>query len=122
MKRDSVDFHEVKPRHAAVHLRLENWALWAHGSRRSFVQPMFRYYRTENVWVPQDPKPPVDQSDALKMEKAVTNLPEKHRHAIQWSYIIKCTPIKACRSIGVTARGLGELVDEARAMLVNRGM
>lgn len=121
MKRDSVDFFEVKPRHEAVDRRLHNWGLWVHGSRRSFVQPMFRYYRSDDVWEPPQIKPVVDQSDAIKMEKAVIALPELHRHATQWCYVIKCTPIKACREYAVTPARLGELVHEARAMLVNRG-
>lgn len=121
LRRDSIDFHEVLPRHEKVHMRLENWAMWAHGKPQQQISPMFRLYRSDQMWSAPEVRPVVDVPDAIRMERGIVGLPERHRHALQWCYVIKCTPIKACRAIGVTARMLGELVADARSMLVNRG-
>lgn len=121
-----VDFHQIDEKHRAIDARLSNWARWCvvHGSR--FVQPMFRYYRPDNfddergghdVQTPD----PIDPVDALKIERAVVQLPENHKLATVWFYRIKCQPVRACRAIGVTRDGLAGLVRDSRSMLINRG-
>lgn len=88
---------------------------------------MFKFYRADNFDDERgahaiDRPPPIDPSDALKIEKAVVQLPEKHKLATVWFYRIKCQPVKACKALGVSRLGLAGLIHDARAMLVNRGM
>ena len=120
MKRD-IDFHGVEERHLAIHARLLNWARWCNNRTGSAVTPMFRHYRSTDVWAEPTAIEPVDSLDAAKVEKAVTALPVKHKAAAQWHYV-RCTvsPIRAARTLAVSLRGLADLVHDARTMLVNR--
>ena len=119
-----VDFNAIEEKHRAIDKRLCNWAAWAvvHGSR--FVSPMFRQYRSDESFddVHDQQRPlPIDVSDALKIERAVVQLPENHKLATVWFYRIKCQPVRACKAIGVTRDGLAGLVRDSRSMLINRG-
>ena len=121
MKRDSaVDFHIVEPAHIAIHMRLENWALWANGKPRSIVQPMFQLYRPD-AYERESSGIVIDRLDAQKVQKAVSALPEQHRAAITWQYVAPCSPIRMARALGETLNGLAELVRRGRTMLNNRG-
>lgn len=139
MRRDDhVDFHLVSDAHIGIHQRLEAWARWVrvrpHGWQ---VQPMFRQYRPE-AWEAREnrrtPKADVNIPEAVEMEKAVSRLPEKHREAIRWTYYWSTLhPLEAkgngwehgpngmARRLGVSKRGLGELIQAARTMLINMG-
>ena len=121
MMREAVDFHLVADKHLAIHARLLNWARWCNNRTGSAVTPMFRAYRSTDVWAEPTVIEPVDTLDAARVEKAVTALPEKHKAATQWHYV-RCTvsPIRAARSLAVSLSGLAELVTDARTMLVNR--
>lgn len=119
MKRDSIDFHIVAPEHVAIHVRLENWALWANGRPHSIVQPMFMLYRPDSY----DREPSgvvIDRLDAQKMQKGVAALPENHRAAITWHYVAPCSPVRMARALGETLKGLEALVRSGRVMLINR--
>jgi DNA-directed RNA polymerase specialized sigma24 family protein len=121
MKRDSIDFHLVADRHLAIHARLLNWARWCNNRPGSAVAPMFRAYRSTDVWAQPTASEPVDSMDAAKIEKAVTALPEKHRAATQWHYVRgHISPVRAARALAVSLAGLAELVHDGRAMMVNR--
>lgn len=120
MIREAVDFHMVADRHLAIHARLLNWARWCNGREGSSVAPMFRSYRSTDVWAAPSISEPVDKLDAAKIANAVTALPGKHRAATQWHYVKPVSPGRAARSIAVSLAGLAELVAESRTMLVNR--
>lgn len=121
--RETVDFHRVEEGHLAIDARLQNWARWCNGSSVSNTSPMFRL-------VPPPPRvrgdigfwagAPVDKLDAAKMAKAVAALPAAHRASINWHYIKPVSPRKACQAIGCSMEGLGQLVRDARQMLINR--
>lgn len=125
MRRDDwVDYFEVRDSHLAVHARLEAWARWVrvrpHGWQTA---PMFRQYRSHSwQWETPDVKAPVNTLEAVAMEKAVSRLPEKHRDAIRWAYVHAGSPGRMCRHLGVSKRGLLDLVHAARTMLVNRSV
>ena len=124
LKRDDVDFHEVRDEHLDIHGRLVNWARWASGGRGgASTSPMFRQYRSNDHWAAPDVSQPVDRLDAAAMEKAVVALPERYRVAIVWSYI-KCyhgmSIRKACFALAVSPDGLAALVHDGRTMLKNR--
>ncbi len=121
MKRESIDFHLVAERHLAIHARLLNWARWCNGREGSSVAPMFRSYRSTDLWAAPSVSEPVDKLDAAKIAKAVVALPDKHRSATQWHYVKPVSPGKAARSLAVSLAGLAELVAESRTMLVNNG-
>jgi DNA-directed RNA polymerase specialized sigma24 family protein len=121
---DFVDFFLIAPQHEAVDERLRAWAAWVrvrpHGWQ---VAPMFRQYRS-NAWQWERPelKASVNIPDAVEMEKAVSQLPEKHREAIRFAYVWCGSPIRVCRALGVTKQGLLDLIHAGRAMLKNRSV
>lgn len=124
MKRDEVDLHEVPLRQVQLHDRLRlNWTAYCHGSNAPQVSPMFRDYRPERelVYNPPEPKRDADLLDGARLNKAITALPEKHRHSLQWFYIKPCHPRHPRKALGVTLEGLHKLVQDARDMLRNRG-
>lgn len=118
-----VDFNTVDPKHHAIDERARNWAAWCVTNSRSSVQPCFRLYRSDEHWdhsQDQQRPLPIDPIDAQKIEKAVSKLPDKHRTAIRWCYIIRSQPIRMCKLLGVSRRGLADLIWESRVMLLNR--
>lgn len=122
MNRDFVDFFAVEPQHVAIHERLNAWASWVkvrpHGWQ---VSPMFRQYRS-HAWQWERPEVKVQANipEALEIEQAVSQLPEKHRTAIRWQYVWCGSPLKACRELGVSKAGLMELVNQGRTMVRDR--
>lgn len=83
---------------------------------------MFRGYRSTDVWAAPSVSEPVDKLDAAKIAKAVIALPVKHRGATQWHYVKPVAPGRAARELAVSLAGLAELVQDARTMLINRGL
>jgi hypothetical protein len=120
MQREAVDFHFIPVRQEAIHLRLLNWGRWCYSRPGASTQPMFRFYRSPEVWGNDGQSLPVDSLDAHRIEKGVVALPEKHGAAIRWHYVGKAGPLKFSKSIGVTQEALAELVIDGRNMLVNR--
>lgn len=119
--RNYIDFHEVKPEHAAIHERLVNWARWVRGSGMSWTaHPMWKHLKEKEALERRNIPLPVDTLDGHFMEKAVSALPEKHRHAIRWCYVFKGNPLGAARAAAVSKERLAELVGGGRSMLVNR--
>jgi len=120
MKCEPVDFFAVEYKHLAIHGRLENWARWCRNCPASRVQPMFRLYRSTEVWAHHEPAIPVDSLDAAHMQKAVTKLPKPNSGAIVWYYIRPIDPKRAARNLGATLSGLAVLVRDGRQMLINK--
>jgi hypothetical protein len=82
---------------------------------------MFHGYRSSEVWAQEGPRTPVDTLDGHAMEKAVSQLPEKHRDAIRWNYVfVWIQPGKVQRALGVTRMGLADLIHDGRSILKNR--
>lgn len=125
MRRDDVvDYFQVQDGHLSIHTRLEQWARWVrvrpHGWQ---MQPMFRQYRSKAFqWHTPEPRPATNIPEAVEMEKAVSQLPEKHREAIRWVYVACDGPIAMARRLGVSKQGLLDLIHAGRTMLTNRGM
>ena len=122
MKRDAIDFHVIPESQQAIHSRLENWRRWVivrpHGWQ---VAPMFRMYQSKaRQWHAPVIQTPVDTLDALRVEKAVAALPEKHREAVRWWYVYRRDPVAMARNLGVSKQGLADLVDAGRTMLQDR--
>jgi DNA-directed RNA polymerase specialized sigma24 family protein len=118
---DFVDYFEVAENHLAVHQRLTDWARWVrvrpHGWQ---VAPMFRQARSNSFqWHPPEARASVNVPEALEIEKAVSLLPEKNRDALRWCYVFPGNPAAMARKLGVSARGLMELVSTGRTMLKN---
>ena len=123
MKRDAIDFHEIRPQHLAVHERLLNWSRYVGSHRGSQPSPMFRNYRSSEVWQSTASAIPIDTLDGSAMEKAVFHLPEKHCAAVRWYYVYSargCNIHRMCRLLAVRQDTLNELVHDGRSMLVNR--
>lgn len=121
---DSVDFFLVSDAQLGVHARLEQWARWVrvrpHGWQ---VTPMFRQYRSKAwQWERPEPRASINLQEAVAMEKAVSQLPEKHRDAIRWCYVFGGGPGAMARHLAVTKQGLLDLIQSGRTMLINRGV
>ena len=121
--RMTIDFHHVEEKHAEIHKRLQNWALWCNGSGPAEVSPMFRLVRSaarargsEHTWSGIA----VDGADASRISRFVGLLPEPHRRALNWCYVKPVSPRRAAAEIGTTLEGLALLVRDARQMLTNR--
>jgi DNA-directed RNA polymerase specialized sigma24 family protein len=125
MKREEhVDYFIVRDEHLAIHARLESWARWVrvrpHGWQ---VAPMFRQYRSKAwQWEMPEVKPTLNIPEAVEMEKAVSQLPEKHREAIRWVYVWRDSPVATAKRLAVTKQGLLDLIHAGRAMLKNRSV
>lgn len=123
MKREEfVDFHLVPDHHLGIHERLTAWARWVrvrpHGWQ---VAPMFRQYRSHAwQWHTPEVKASINIPEAVEMEKAVSQLPEKHREAVRWCYVFAGPPGACARRLGVSKQGLHDLIAAGRTMLVNR--
>lgn len=122
-QRSYVDFNYVEPKHAEIDQRLVNWARWFADRDGRFQSPMFRMYRSTDVWRHQQGEvKPVDGADAARLQIAVTKLPEVHRLALSWAYIRRDNPRRAAAELGHTLEGLAHLIRDGRQMLVNRGV
>lgn len=123
MRRDHIDFFLVRDDHLAIHEKLEAWARWVRPRAQGWqVAPMFRQYRSKS-WQWHRPEIQVQPNipEAVAMEKAVAQLPEKHRDAIRWSYVFTGNPAGMAQRLAVSKQGLMDLVSEGRTMLRNRG-
>lgn len=120
MQRDFIDLHIVPDHQLAMHERLQNWARWCRGKPASAVAPMFRGYRSSDVWAAPEVGTPVDKLDASKIASAVAALPETHRAATGWHYVHPVSPGRAARELGLTIAALGQAVIDARQCLINR--
>lgn len=118
----SVDYFIVSEAHADIHNRLELWARWVKPRQVGWaVSPMFRQYRSHAwQWETPEVRATINILDAVEIEKAVAQLPEKHKHAIRWNYVFKSSPVAMARQLGVSKEGLADLVRVGRTMLENR--
>lgn len=121
MKTRSVDFHHVEDHQKDIDEKLHNWARWVTPRAPSWVSPMFRMAKSNSrQWHQPEIRETCDIIGAMLMEKEVCKLPEPHRAAIRWHYVIKCGPVKACKALGLTTEGLAKTVRDGRQMLINR--
>jgi hypothetical protein len=118
-----IDFHAVEPKHADVHVRLENWARWSRGrGSGGNSSPMFRLYRPPQHWRnTAESVGHVNALDAAEIQKAMPALPMKHRLALAWCYIVRNNPAKAAAQMGESLPGLALLIRDGRQMLINHG-
>ena len=126
--RGYVDFNVVAEAQRPMDIRLANWGRWCHGPMRRDVSPMFRGMpRDPQLRKPGDIAPELmDPMDAAKLAKAVAKLPEKHRAALNWCYVLdprskEASPARASKKLGTSLQGLADLLRDARQMLINRG-
>jgi len=116
--KDGIDFNVIKPEHEAIHDRLLNWARWCKGSNSGNVHPMFRQYR--NGYFEATPAASYsDTVDAVAIQKAMKDIPEPQRIAIQWFYVKPGSPTKVCFALGVNKRDMLELIHQGRTMMKN---
>lgn len=119
-KRQHVDFLAVPDHQSSIHDRLVNWALWCAVRPGRYSCPTFRWAKPAQHWDAIEPRPAIDGIDAQAMEKGVCALPNLHRAALQWCYVYRFSPAKACRILAVRMDTLGKVVSDGRQMLINR--
>jgi hypothetical protein len=115
-----TDFFHVEPHHRKIDERLVNWSRWVQVRPASFVSPMFRGFKSSEVFGGHETVVPIDGMDAQRLEKQVSQLPEKNRDAVRWAYVYRIQPWRMCRVLGVHPTGLCILINDGRQMLVNR--
>lgn len=118
MKRD-VDFAHVPSHQHEVDERLINWARWCRPNHRASVLPMFRLYKPY-LYPERGASSPIDSKEAVEVQKCMAYLPEKHRYAVGWCYVIRSNPARAARDLGVSTQGLMDLINQGRDMVKNR--
>lgn len=119
--REYVDFHAVATRHEAIHGRLQNWARSLYSPPGHKTAAGFDGYQSPaQVRAEQEASIPVDQQDARKIARGVGDLPEKHRKAVQWSYVKRGSVASGKRYVVATERELEQLVVDSRDILCNR--
>ena len=116
----AVDFFALDPKHRKIDERLVNWSRWVQVHPARFVQPMFKGFKSSEVWAHHEISVPIDSLDAAAMEKQVSALPVNPRDAIRWAYVYRVQPWRFCRSMGITQTTLADLIHDGRQMLVNR--
>lgn len=121
MKTRSVDFHYVEDHQKDIDAKLMNWARWVTPRAPSWISPTWRMTRSNaRQWHQPELRETCDVIGAMLLEKMVCALPEPQRAAIRWHYVVKCSPSKASRSLGLTNDGLYKAVRDGRQMLINR--
>lgn len=121
MRRDDVDFHVAVPAgHWNMDKRLIDWARWCRPKQGSYIHPMWRGMLSSNAFEVAVPAIPISTLDAHEIEKGVRALPERHAFAVRWAYVFKGNPRKAAQHVGETQRGLEQLINDGRQMLINR--
>ena len=116
---EPVDFNVIEKKHEEIHRRLENWAAWCKGGEEVIAaSPMFRLYRPDN-YGREASAPTVDGTDAQRIAKAMVQLPIKHRVAVNWFYVKPVSPLKTCKTLGLSMEGLADHVRDGRQMLIN---
>lgn len=126
--RPVYDFSVVDPRHREIHMRLENWAIWARTRYAPASAPGFERYQSPSVVdrhgrvLAQRRPTAVDPIDAQRIAAAVHLLPEPHRKALNWFYLKGTSPKRGCEEVGATMEYLHRLIHDGRQMLVNRSV
>jgi DNA-directed RNA polymerase specialized sigma24 family protein len=117
--RNIIDFNHVPPEQSAIHERLVNWERWQRGGNAGNVHPMFRQYRPAGYAEASAPST-VNALDAVEVQKVMKDIPERHRIAVQWFYILRTSPTKVCQAVGCSKEGLAVLIEDGRTMIKNR--
>ena len=122
MRRDDVDFFSIDSKHRKIDERLINWARWVtpHTHSMGKVAPMFRGFKSTEVWAYNEVSIPIDTLDAQAIEKQVSALPERHRDCVRWAYVYRIQPWRFCRNMGINQAQLASFISDGRQMLVNR--
>ena len=120
MRRDAISLSDVPAEQQETHEALLEWARWCAVRPGSHVAPMFRGYTPYLYPEATGGRRPVDQLLALKVQRAYTAVPERHRMALAWWY---CFPYvgdgRVRREMGVTRMELARLVIDGRTMVKN---
>jgi len=115
------DYHYVPPEHKAIDDRLTNWADYVRVKYPSWVGPIWKLGKSNGrQWHQPEFRRACDTLDGHKVEKAVAELPPIHRLVIRWAYVHRTGEIQFRRKSGLTRDGLFQVLNDARAMLINR--
>jgi hypothetical protein len=118
MRREIVDFGHVPAAQLPIHWRLVNWERSLRSGSGSAVAPMFRQYRSSEVYSQAGGKLPIDEGDATKVGKAVQELPTPNLLAINWWYVKPTSPAKAAAGMQCSIADLARYVVEGREKLI----
>lgn len=120
MRGEAADFFSVYPQHRKIDERLVNWSRWLQDRPASFPSPMFKGFKSTEVWAHHEVVVPINPLDAADMEKRVFYLPERNRDCVRWAYVYRIQPWRFCRAMGINQTQLASLIHDGRQMLVNR--
>lgn len=123
--RQYVDFSSVQPSHWKMHDRLTNWARWCNSRGAQAVAAGFGLHKSDEYTDREygsETVIEVDKDDAVRIQKAIPQLPDKHRRAIAWCYVKPVKQSEKARELGLSLQGLADMVQAGRQMLINRGV
>ena len=117
-----IDLHHIDARHDAINIRLEQWARWVTVRPQAWkTLPMWRLYKPPPQWEPRELRVELNTLECHEIERIVSHLPEKHRHALRWFYVYPyISDSRIRRELGETRAGLVDLLHRSRSMVVNR--
>ncbi len=67
-----------------------------------------------NVWSGHDQRDPVDEADAVRIERGMRALPVAQRLLLHWCYIEQARPEVVCRKLSIPVRPASEFVSRFR--------
>ena len=118
-----IDLSHVPDRHAEIDARLREWGSWVRvHPRLCGMQPMFRMYQSKARQWETEPHIHVEINTlaALQIERAVSQLPEKHRAVIRFCYVWPWISAgKVRRELGVAQDTMARLLQDSRDMVRN---
>lgn len=108
--------------------RLDNWARYFrdHSTSTSHCRSIEHRYRSPQCWYPEDPIIPTDSHDALRIERALSKLPEFVRTSLAAHYVFggrweqnHFVRRLACKDIACHKSQYHDMVLRAEKMLEN---
>ena len=107
MKRDFIDLHYIEPHQVAIHERLLNWERYVSVGKGRSQAPIWRLGKSNTrQWHVPEMRQETDSLDGMRLEKAISQMPEPYRGVLRWYYVWRTEPSKARRQFGLTMEGL----------------
>lgn len=126
VRRKFTDLNAVEPHHAEIHRRLESWAASVRNRSGPAVSPGFEQAQSSWSRTPPDPIPrpvaAVDRDDAMKIARAIAEIPVRNAAALGWFYVNSTKPLQILRHLDVDFPGLYDLIYDGRQALIDAGV
>lgn len=103
-----------------IHDRLVNWGKWARNKPQyGHCLSIEHRYRSPQCWWPEEPRNEIDLLDALRVERVMRHLPDMHRAALRYKYVIGIGEQGICNRLRVKPYLWGFILSHAQLMVRN---